>query len=125
MRGLARFWFLLHAASTTPAAVMISPTLSLELWNGRFTGPLARLVLGFLLVDTDPWSVFSWGCSLSFVPHMSNKNNRKNINEVLIKFVAPAELKHALQELANERNITLSALLRLITSEYVKRNRLP
>jgi len=42
-------------------------------------------------------------------------------NEVLIKFVAPRELKRALQELANERNITLSALLRLVTSEYVKR----
>lgn len=55
---------------------------------------------------------------------MSDKNNIKNINEVLIKFVAPGELKSALQELANERNIALSALLRLITSEYVKRNRL-
>jgi len=54
---------------------------------------------------------------------MSNKNNRKSINEVLIKFVAPRELKRALQELANERNISLSALLRLIVSEYVKRNR--
>ena len=54
---------------------------------------------------------------------MSNTGNRKNINEVLIKFVAPSELKRALQELANERNITLSALLRLIASEYVKRNR--
>ena len=50
------------------------------------------------------------------------KNNRKNINEVRIKFVAPAELKDSLQALANERNITLSALLRLVTSEYVKRN---
>ena len=49
-------------------------------------------------------------------------NNRKNINEVRIKFVAPDELKSALQQLANERNITLSALLRLITTEYVKRN---
>ena len=54
---------------------------------------------------------------------MSKQNNRKNINEVLIKFVAPKELKRALQELANERNISLSALLRLVVSEYVKRNR--
>ena len=53
---------------------------------------------------------------------MTNKNNRKNINEVRVKFVAPEELKHALQELANERNITLSALLRLIATEYVRRN---
>ena len=50
-------------------------------------------------------------------------NNRKNINEVRIKFVAPEDLKQHLQALANERNITLSALLRLVTSEYVKRNR--
>jgi hypothetical protein len=49
-------------------------------------------------------------------------NGNKNIGEVLIKFHAPEELKLALQMLANERNITLSALLRLITSEYVKRN---
>ena len=49
--------------------------------------------------------------------------NRKNINQARIKFVAPDALKRALQELANERNITLSALLRLIASEYVKRNR--
>jgi len=54
---------------------------------------------------------------------MSNNNDRKNINEVLIKFVAPRELKRASQELANERNISLSALLRLIVSRYVKRNR--
>ena len=56
---------------------------------------------------------------------MSNKKNIKNINEVLIKFVAPEDLKNALQELANERNITLSALLRLVTTEYAKRNGSP
>ncbi len=50
--------------------------------------------------------------------------NRKNINEVRIKFVTPKDLKSALQALANERNITLSALLRLIASEYVRRNQL-
>jgi hypothetical protein len=53
---------------------------------------------------------------------MSN-NNRKTTNEVLIKFLAPRELKRALRELAEERNISLAALLRLITSEYVKRDR--
>jgi hypothetical protein len=47
----------------------------------------------------------------------------KYTNKVRIKFVAPEVLKRALKELANERNITLSALLRLIASEYVKRNR--
>jgi hypothetical protein len=36
-----------------------------------------------------------------------SKNNRNNISEVLIKFAAPRELKE-------ERNISLSALLRLI-----------
>ncbi len=53
---------------------------------------------------------------------MTNNHNRKNINEVRIKFVAPDELKRALQELANDRNITLSALMRLITTKYVKQN---
>ena len=56
------------------------------------------------------------------VPTMTHIHNRKNINEVRIKFVSPEGLKYELQELANERNITLSALLRLITSEYVRRN---
>ena len=74
-----------------------------------------------LPLDNAPAGVLSWKCSISLVPYMSN-NDRKNINEVLIKFVAPKELKCALQELANERNISLSALLRLIVSEYAKRN---
>jgi hypothetical protein len=42
--------------------------------------------------------------------------------KTLIKFTAPERLKRNLQQLAIERNITLSSLLRLITSEYVKRN---
>ena len=54
---------------------------------------------------------------------MSHNDSRKNINQVLVKFVAPRKLKRTLQSLANERNIALSALLRLITSEYVKRTR--
>lgn len=62
-----------------------------------------------------------WNCCPNLVLFMSHNNN-KNINDELIKFVAPTELKQDLQDLANERNITLSALLRLITSEYVKRN---
>ena len=56
---------------------------------------------------------------------MAYKGTKKQLNQALIKFVAPGELKRALRELANERNITLSALLRLITTEYVKRNRSP
>jgi hypothetical protein len=49
--------------------------------------------------------------------------NKKTKNEETIKFVAPTSLKEELQALANERNITVSSLLRLIASEYVKRNR--
>ena len=60
-------------------------------------------------------------CGPKLVPIMT-KNNRNGNYEVLIKFVAPEELKRDLQALADERNITLSALLRLITSEYAKRN---
>ncbi len=52
---------------------------------------------------------------------MSQYKNNKAQNEALIKFLVPRRLKSALLELATERNITLSALLRLITSEYVKR----
>jgi hypothetical protein len=51
---------------------------------------------------------------------MSNNGNK---NADFIKFVVPVDLKQNLQQLANERNITLSSLLRLIASEYVKRNR--
>ena len=57
----------------------------------------------------------------TLAPHMTNHNYRKNINEVRIKFVAPDDLKSSLQQLANDRNITLSALLRLITTDYIKR----
>jgi hypothetical protein len=50
--------------------------------------------------------------------YQENKTKYKT----LIKFTAPENLKRDLQQLAVERNITLSSLLRLITSEYVKRN---
>ena len=50
--------------------------------------------------------------------------NNSNKNEARIKFVAPIDLKQDLQQLANERNIALSSLLRLIASDYVKRNRI-
>ena len=56
---------------------------------------------------------------------MTQTNNQKHLNETRIKFVAPDELKEALQALANERNISLSAFLRLISSEYVKRHKTP
>ncbi len=52
---------------------------------------------------------------------MTQTNSRRNHNEVLIKFLAPHRLKHALEQLAAERNIALSALLRLAMSEYVRR----
>ena len=74
-------------------------------------------------LDIAPISVFNSRYGLSLVPHMSHNDSRKNINQVLVKFVAPRKLKRTLQELANERNIALSALLRLIASEYVKRTR--
>lgn len=61
-------------------------------------------------------------CSGSCLDPYMAKTNRKNIDEVLIKFRAPAKLKRSVQDLANERNIALSAFLRLITTEYVKRH---
>jgi hypothetical protein len=50
------------------------------------------------------------------------QNGTKAKNESLIKFVAPIDLKESLLVLAKERNIALSSLLRLIASDYVKRN---
>jgi hypothetical protein len=57
------------------------------------------------------------------VPTMAHiTNNKKLIHEKLVKFLVSQELKQRLQQLADERNISLSALMRLITSEYVKRH---
>ncbi len=53
----------------------------------------------------------------------NNQNNHKMVSEELIKFVVPRDLKIDLMKLANERNISMSALLRLITTDYVKRNK--
>jgi len=46
----------------------------------------------------------------------------KKQNEALIKFLSPVQLKLSLLSLADERNISLSSLLRLIASDYLKRN---
>ena len=56
---------------------------------------------------------------------MTQVLNRQENNRLALKFVVPGELKRDLQLLAAERNIALSALLRLIASEYVRRNRSP
>ena len=52
---------------------------------------------------------------------MAQEINQQNQNDVLIKFLAPRKLKRVLEELAAERNVALSALLRLVLSEYVRR----
>jgi hypothetical protein len=54
---------------------------------------------------------------------MANNTQRKTLSDGVVRFVAPKKLRSDLQELASERNITLSALLRLIASEYVRRNK--
>ena len=51
------------------------------------------------------------------------QNEHKLLNEELVKFVVPKTLKNDLQELASERNISVSSLLRLITTDYIKRNK--
>jgi hypothetical protein len=51
---------------------------------------------------------------------MDQAKQHRPLNEELIKFVLPRELKGELQALASSRNISLSALLRLVISEYVK-----
>jgi len=42
-------------------------------------------------------------------------------NKDLIKFLVPKPLKNSLLIIALDRNISISALMRLITSEYAKR----
>ena len=42
------------------------------------------------------------------------------ISETRIKFFVPHALKRQLQLLADERGLTLSALMRLIATEYIK-----
>jgi len=55
----------------------------------------------------------------------NNTTHNKNLKDNLVKFVVPKSLKSDLQVLASERNISLSSLLRLITSDYVKKNKQP
>jgi len=50
------------------------------------------------------------------------KENPQSINPALIKFIAPNHLKDTLSDMAAERSVSLSALLRIITSEYIKHN---
>ncbi len=48
---------------------------------------------------------------------------RTNQHDTVIKFNASRELKDDLIDLAEERNISLSALLRLVLTEYVRNNK--
>ena len=43
-------------------------------------------------------------------------------NDSVIKFHTPDYLKHLLEKQAVKRNISLSAFMRLIASEYLRRN---
>jgi len=52
---------------------------------------------------------------------MTQKSHHKPTNKDLIKFLVPKPLKDTLLIIAIELNISLSALLRIITSEYTKR----
>jgi hypothetical protein len=49
------------------------------------------------------------------------QNGKKAQKEALIKFVAPIDLKANLLDDAHERYINRSTLLKLITSEHIKR----
>lgn len=53
---------------------------------------------------------------------MDNLFHRTRKDET-IKLVAPARLKADAQRLADQRSISLSALLRLVLSEYVRQKR--
>ena len=45
-------------------------------------------------------------------------------NDAVIKFHTPDYLKHLLETQATKRNISLSAFMRLIASEYLRRDQL-
>jgi len=51
---------------------------------------------------------------------MARKTHQNINNKDLIKFIVPKSLKSSLQIIALERSISLSALLRIITSQYTK-----
>ena len=42
------------------------------------------------------------------------------LSETVIKLLVPYSLKQQLQKLADERGLTLSALMRLIATDYIK-----
>jgi hypothetical protein len=52
---------------------------------------------------------------------MTRNIPQKKTNKDLIKFLVPKPLKDSLLIIAIDRNISISALMRLITSEYAKR----
>jgi hypothetical protein len=79
-------------------------------------------ILKYLVVDIPLFYYINWLHSPIPVPNMYQNGNKAR-NEAIIKFVAPIDLKVSLLELAKERNIALSSLLRLIASDYVKRNK--
>ena len=53
---------------------------------------------------------------------MTKESPQNHNNPTLIKFVAPNSLKDTLSKMAAERSVSLSALLRIISSEYIKHN---
>ncbi len=75
-----------------------------------------------MVIDNPTLSMLYWTYGPGPVPSMTQEDKQNRQNEALIKFLAPQRLKHRLEGLAAERNIALSALLRLIASEYLRRN---
>jgi hypothetical protein len=51
---------------------------------------------------------------------MHQTTPKQPLSETLIKFVVPKQLKQELQAVAMSRNISLSALVRLVVSDYLK-----
>jgi hypothetical protein len=72
------------------------------------------------LVDNAVLDVVTMILGLHQSHSMTQNPQKPNLSEVLIKFYVPSELKHELQQLAASRNVSLSSLLRLVVTEYVK-----
>ena len=56
-------------------------------------------------------------------PNETTNSIRKYKQPDVIKFKAPESLKVSLEKQAEKRNVSLSAFMRLIASEYLQRNK--
>lgn len=69
---------------------------------------------------TSSYQVWLWCPCPIYVPNMNQTIHKPSLSEEVIKFAVPKQLKAELQMKAMTRNVTLSALLRLVITDYLK-----